>query len=815
MFRHYLLISFRSIWQSKANSLINIFGLSIGIMCCLLIFLFVKDEWSYDTFHSKADRIFRVWVKEDWGENQQFLNVATPFPLAPTLKENFAEIEQQVRIHKIGSQVKVGEVHFSETLTVAGKDLFKVFDFEIVKGESDPLSDAKSVVLNESTAQRYFGTTDPIGKVLSVQLKETFEEFVVKAVVKDIPTNSSIRFYLLISDLNYSKLLSAEVITSQWFNVTPESYLLLKAGVDKAQLERKFPPLFRAVLGEENFTKSHYQAGLQPLTSIHLDKSFPAELASVSDPRYSYILGGISLLILIVGSINFITLSVASSLKRSKEVGVRKVAGATQKQLVIQFIGEALIITLISLVTGILLAIFAMPLFNDIAGKQLRIRPDLFMAVMCAALMFIIGVMAGSYPALVLSNLKPITVLKSKLPAAGRQQIRKAMVAVQLVLSILLISSTIVMKRQLTFLQTKNLGFDKEQLLSIQLNVPRGKRLSERIMLGFEKAEIFKRELSRLSQVEAVCGSSMDFANESWTELGYTDEQGTYRTFNLNIVDEDYFPTLKIPFASGRNFIRNNPADSRRSVIVNEAFVKEYGWNDAIGKRIPGKNFPDHEIVGVVKDFNFQSLYTKVRPVVMVMDPMIAMPGSENINIGYTPVPKVMIRLKPGDVPATIAAIEKVWDKLAADEEFIFRFTDQALNNQYQSDQNLGRIMSIATIIAISIVSLGLYALVSLTMQNRTREVTIRKVMGATEQSLLVLLSREYFFMVGIALVLSIPATLYLMLNWLHTFEYRIAVEWDVFILSGALSTMLAAVAICYQVVRTTLANPAKILRQE
>lgn len=815
MFRHYLLISFRSLWQNKVNSLINIFGLSIGIMCCLLIFLFVKDEWSYDTFHSKADRIFRVWVKEDWGENQQFINVATPFPLAPTLKETFAEIEHQVRIHKIGTQVKVGEAQFSETLTVGGKDLFKVFDFEIVKGELDPLNDAKSIVLDESTAQRYFGATDPIGKPMSVQLKESFEEFVVKAVVKNVPTNSSIRFYLLISDLNYSKMMSAETVTSQWFNVTPESYLLLKTGADKEQLEKKFPPLFRTVLGDADFNKSHYQAGLQPLTSIHLDKSFPAELASVSDPKYSYILGGISLMILIVGSINFITLSVASSLKRSKEVGVRKVAGATQKQLVIQFIGEALIITLISLLIGVLAAVLALPVFNDIAGKQLRIRPDLFTVAICAALMFIIGVMAGSYPALVLSNLKPIAVLKSKLPTGSRQQIRKAMVAVQLVLSILLISSTIVMQRQLKYLQTKNLGFDKEQLLSIQINVPRGKRLSERIMLGFEKVKVFKKELSALSQVEAVCGSSMDFANESWTELGYTDEQGTYRTFNLNIVDEDYFPTLKIPFASGRNFIKNNPSDSRRSVIVNEAFVREYGWNDAIGKKIPGKGFPDHEIVGVVKDFNFQSLYTKVLPVVMVMDPMIAMPGAENINIGNTPVPKLMIRLKPGDIPAAIASIEKVWNKLAAGEEFAFRFTDQALNNQYQSDQNLGRIMSIATVIAISIVSLGLYALVSLTMQNRTREVTIRKVMGATERSLLLLLSREYFMMVGIALIVSIPATLYLMVNWLQTFEYRIAVEWDVFILSGALSALLAGVAICYQVVRATLVNPAKALRQE
>jgi putative ABC transport system permease protein len=310
MVSNYLKIALRALWRNRAHSAINILGLGLGVMCCLLIVLFVRDEWTFDRFHSKADRIFRVYVKEDWGENQQFFNTLTPFPMGPVLKENFPEVEHQVRIVNTTSQVRVANSTFTETLTIADRSLFDVFDFAMLRGDrATALTDQRNIVLSDQAAQKYFGSQDPINQTLSVQLGEAFEEFVVAGVVH-VPTNSSISLFLLIPDHNLPRLFSERALTSAWFNITPETYVLLREGVDPAALTAKFPSLFRTVLGEEDFKQSKYAPGLQPLTSIHLDPSYPAGMAPVSNPRYSYIMAAIALLILVVACINFVTLSV-------------------------------------------------------------------------------------------------------------------------------------------------------------------------------------------------------------------------------------------------------------------------------------------------------------------------------------------------------------------------------------------------------------------------------------------------------------------------------------------------------------------------
>lgn len=819
MLKNYLTIAFRSLWRSKVHSAINVIGLSLGIACCILIVLFVKDEWTFDTFHSKADRIYRVWGREDWGENQLFFYVSTPFPMGPALKENFPEVEHHVRIHNIGPQVKVGENLFTESVTFAGQDFLEVFDFPVTAGDkASALRSQNSVVLTQAMATKYFGDADPINKTISIQFGDTFEEFAVKAVTQDPPINSSIQYNILISDLNYPRLYDERVLTSSWFNITPETYILLRKGVNVKEIESKFPSVFKTILGEEEFTKSHYAVGLQPLTTIHLDTNFPAGAAAVSDPKYSYILGAIALLILFVACINFVTLSVGRSLKRAKEVGIRKVAGAGRKQLIAQFIGEAVIITMISLVTGVGLALISLPLFNDLSGKQLFFPLSAFMAIVLGTLVVIIGIFSGSYPAFVLSAFKPITILKGSIqPGSSKQGMRKVLVGVQLVLSVFLISSTLIMRNQLSYLQNRNLGFNKEQLAVVPLNVPRtqGNRLTERVKAGFERVEQFKNELSRIPDVVGVCGSSHDFGNGSWVGIGYTDDNGTYRTFNMNVVEPDYFRVLKMEFAAGRNFDENNPSDARRGLIVNEAFAKQLGWDDPIGKRIPAKKFIDHEVIGVVKDFNFESLYTKVQPLAMVMDPQVILSGTESIDIDNSPIPKLLIRLRPGNMSTAVDQVKSVWDKVTGGEEFVFTFVDQTLASQYRSDQNLGKIVSIATLLAIVIGSLGLYGLASLAMQNRTKEISIRKVLGATEQSLLVLLSREYVYMVGIALVISVPVTWYLMSQWLQSFEYKIEIGWESFILAGGISLVIALFTISYQTIKTASSQPAETLKYE
>jgi putative ABC transport system permease protein len=817
MIKNYFKIAFRALWRSKVHSSINIIGLSLGIACCILIVLFVRDELTFDRFHSKAKDIYRVYALEDWGENQKFFDTATPFPMGPALKDNLQEVEGMVRINNIGPQLKIGNDLYTETCTIAGADFFNVFDFEIVRGDKEtPLNGQSNLVLTEETAKRLFGNEDAINKTVSLQLGDRFEEFTIKAIVKNPPINSSIQFTMLISDLNYTRLYNERVLTSAWFNITPETYVLLKEGTDPKKLESKFPSIFKPLVGEPDFTKSKYFVGLQPLTSIHLDTEFPAAMAPVSDPRYSYILSGIALLILIVACINFVTLSVGRSMKRAKEVGIRKVVGAMRKQLIFQFVGEAVIITAIALIAGILLSVLNLPLFNDLSGKQLAMAPDSFMAILLLSLVVIIGLFAGSYPAFVLSGFKPVAILKGTFqPGNNKQRLRKVLVGIQLVLSIFLISSTLLMKQQLTFLQEKNLGFDKEQLAVVQLNVNGGGRIRERIPKGFEQAEQFKIELAKIPQIASVCGSSHDFGQGAWMDLGYTDDNGVYRTFKFNTVDDDFIPTLKIELAAGRNFSQDQPADQRRSIIVNEAFVKSYGWKDAIGKRLPGKNFQEHEIIGVVKDFNFASLYTKVEPMVLAMDVMIGFSGAENFNSQNSPVPKLLIRIHPGNASATIDQIKGVWDKLTGGEEFAFSFVDQALDAQYKNDKNLGKIVSIATILAIVIGSLGLYGLASLAMQNRTKEISIRKVLGATERSLLILLSKDYIFLILISLMISIPLTWYFMNDWLATFEYRVTIGADVFVLAGGISLIIALVTISYQAIKTAWSQPADTLKYE
>ena len=817
MFKNYIKIAFRSLLRGKAHSLINILGLSLGIGVCILIVLFVRDEWTFDKFHKNADRIYRVYAREDWGENQQFFATTTPFPMGPALKDNVPEVELQVRLNNIGSIVRVGEQQFTQSVSVGGENFFMMFDFPAISGDPElAMHDQSSVILTRETAIRYFGDRDPVGKVISIQLGEKFEDFTVKAILQNVPVNSSVQFSVLISDLNFPRLYSERALTSAWFNISPETYVMLKEGTNPKDIEAKFPALFKTILGEQRFNESKYAPGLQPLTDIHLNNEFPVGIAQVSNPKYAYILAAISVLILLVACINFVTLAVGRSIKRAKEVGIRKVVGAERMQLILQFIGEAIIVTLISLVVGLTLAVVGLPTFNDVAGKALQLKPDGFMFGVLVGLTAIIGIIAGSYPAFVLSNFKPIAILKGKIQSGGSKQgMRKALVSVQLVLSIFLISSTLVMKRQLEFLQNKNLGFNCEQLAVVQINVPRAGKLTDRINVGLQKAEQFKLELAKVPGIAAVGVSSHDFGNGGWTAAGYTDDTGVYRNFNINIVDENYIPTLKMEMVAGRNFTKENTSDQRRAIIINEAFAKEYGWKDAIGKKIPGKDFVDHEVIGVVKDFNFASLYTKVDPLVLAMDPTLPTSGIQNVGIDNPPFPKLMIRLRPGEMNATIDEVKAVWDRLTAGEEFSFNFVDQALASQYRNDQNLGKIVSIATLLATIIGSLGLYALASLAMQSRTKEISIRKVMGATEQSLLILLSKDYVILIGVSLIISVPLTYYAMETWLKSFEYRVSTGWTAFVLAGGISLAVALMTISYQAIKTAWTRPAETLKYE
>lgn len=815
MLTNYIKIAFRNIWQAKLHSFITFTGLSTGIACCLLIILFVKDEWTFDDFHDKADRIYRGWTYENYGENETFFNTVTPYPLGPALKDNYSEVEEFVRINNLNLEIKVGEDSFNEQITVAGQSFFDFFDFQPVLGKPDlALDDKNAVILTERMSQKLFGLSNPIGENITMDLGDGNRPFTVKSIVENMPTNTSISFDIMISDLN-NDVLVGERAMNGWYNVNPETYFLLSETAKAEDIIAKTSALLKNVLGE-NYVEGEYQIGLQPLLDIHLNNEMPIGIAPVSDPKYAYILVAIAGLILLLGCINFVTLSVSKSINRAKEVGVRKVVGAYKNQLMGQFLSEAVITAFISVCIGMLLAVLSLNLFNELAGKQLVFEFDVVMAVSVILLMAVIGIISGSYPALLLSRLKPIAILKgSKSNSGNKQGLRRALVAIQFVLTIFLISTTLLMQKQLSFLQSKNLGFDKEQVIVTQLNVEPGGGLVTRVNKGMETAQLFLSELDGQEGVVTAGVANHTFGSGGWTNVGFTDTKDNYRTFDMLVTDANFIQSMKMKMVEGRAFDKTNLSDARRAIIINQAFADAFGFDDAIGKQLPGKNFEDHEIIGVVENFNYNSLHAEVEPLLMVMNPGIIFPGIENVGIGSNPFPKVFVRLEANKLQAGIASLQAVWNKVTKGEEFQYDFIDQTLATQYSSEQNLSKIVSIASLLAMVIGCMGLFALASLNMENRTKEVSIRKVLGASQGLILTMLSKEYIFLIIISLAISIPLTLYVIDQWLASFAYRIDVGIGVFALTGGLTLIIAIITISYNAVKVSLKQPAETLKYE
>ncbi len=815
MLRNYIKIALRNLWRNKVHSTINIFGLSIGIASCILIMLFAKDELTFDKFHSKSDRIYRAWVLEDYGGEKIFFNAVTPYILVPTMTETFPEVENAIRYGVFTDLVRNGDKSFSENVNTADPGFFKIFDFKLIRGQTaNVLEDQNNVVITASIAKKYFGNEDPIGKPLEIRFSNEYRNFNVTTVVEDPPANSSIRFGIIVSDLN-NKLLFGQRTQISWTNVVVESYILLKEGVNVKNFESKIPSMIESVMGTE-YVEDQYKIGLQPITDIHLNPDVPVGFAVVSDPKYVYILSVIAVLILVVGCINFMTLSIGRSVARAKEVGVRKVAGARRQQIIQQFMGEAILITLLGLIIGVVLAIVNLPLFNQLSGKTLTLDLNIFNVVSILGLTLLVGVIAGGYPAILLSGFKPISILKGNLNVGrGRQGLRKSMVTFQFVLSIFLIASTLIMQRQLNYLQNKNLGYDKEHMLVIQMNVPRQGGFLERIDNGFELTRQFINELEGESTILATAAASHTMGTGGWAGVSYTDNDNNYWAFTMNFVDADYIKTMGMEIITGRDFSKEIQADQRRSVIVNEAFVEQFGWDTPIGQKLPGNDFGDHEVIGVVKNFNFNSLHGVVPPLLMTIGKTAILMGINDFGVGTSIIPKLLVKTNGLDLQNSIARVKATWNKIIPNEEFDFTFMDQTIAAQYQQEQNLGKIVSIASILAIVIGSLGLLGLAALTMASKVKEISLRKILGASENTILMMLSKDYIYLVFIAVLVASPITYYLLDKWLESFEYRVLIGAEVFLIAGGIALLVALFTISFQTIKASITKPVDSLKYE
>lgn len=803
MFRNYFKVALRYLSRHKGYTLINIAGLGVGIACCILIMLFVKSEWSYDRFHDRSGRLYRAWL-EEYYEGEIFRNTVTPVPLGPVLQEGIPEAEMTCRVATIRPPVHIGKDRFSDAVTMVDSNFQEVFDFSLVNtAGQDPLSIKNNIILTETVAKKYFGNEDPKGRQIDLQFGNDTVSFNVAAIAKDPPLESTIQFGMLIPFSNASYVWSENIRTKAWSNVSVSTFVLLKEGANADVVNSKIASVMNPLVAK-NYKPGEYNIRLQPLHDLHFNNTLPSDVAKPSDPKYAYILSTLGLLVLLIACINFVTLSVGRSATRALEVGVRKVLGAERQQLVRQFWGEAMLMTLAALVLGVLMAILLLKPFNQLANRELQLGFNGFNLIFCLVLLAIIGLLAGMYPALILSRFRPIEVLKGKLNIGGNISLfRKGLIVLQFVASIIMIIGTFTIGRQLNYLQSKDLGFNRDHIVVVSTNLSRSQ--------GNRLAKLFKEEISGNPSVVAATTSLYSMAEQGWMSLGYKDDQQNFRQFRFNAIDADFVGTMGLKLTQGRAF-SNNPADSNY-ILVNEALVKEYGWKDPLGQKLPGKY--DHRVLGVVKDFHLESLHNPITPAVLALKPDSIFSRSSDVSFQAPPSPRISVRFSEGGLTSNVAFLQNAWRKVAGDQEFAFEFLDDALQASYEQAQRLSKIVQYASFLSIFIACMGLFGLATLVVVRRTKEIGIRKVLGADVGRIVVLLSRDFILLVLIAALIAFPLAWWALHRWLQDFAYRIEVPWLIFIISMLLAMLVAILTVGIQAMKAALMNPVKSLRTE
>jgi putative ABC transport system permease protein len=821
MLKNYLKIAWRNLTKNKVYSAINISGLAVGIACCTLIALYVQNEWSFDEFHTKADRTYRTWTNANTEDGREILLTSTPVILGPTMAQNIPEIEHMTYIFQLNNLVNTTDnpESLNESIQIVNEDFFQIFDFQLLDGNAESVfSNPSSVVLSEETATRFFGAENPVQKSLSIRVGDTFKEFIVSGIIQNPPSNSSLSYNILMPYANLKYVISEEGRTN-WFNVFGSTFITLREGTVPEQLDDKFASMMQSALGQEVYSQNQYTIGLQPLTDIHLNTDFPLNLAAVSDPAYSYILSAIALLILLVAFVNFMTLSISKSTSRAKEVGIRKTIGALRRHLMYQFWGEALMMTTFAFVIGITLAELLLPFFNELSGTALTIGFTLQTVGLLVFMAILVSLIAGIYPALVLSGFRPIEVLKGRLNVSSNKgRFQQVMVVFQFALSIALIIGTITMQRQLNFVQNKNLGYQKDQVLVVESGFSNGPqtRPDELIQQSMRRKQLLKNEIGSLQEIESISVSSFTPAQAfGWYNLGFTDDQNQNQDFHANFVDADFIPTIGITITQGRNFSDDNPGDLKRAIIVNQALVDDFGWNNPIGQQLPGPEFDDHEVIGVVENFNYQSLHTPVEPLAMAMSAPALFSGIQKIWFDNSPAPRYSLKLTTGNLSGTVAQIEEAWEKIAPGTPFNYTFIDQALDSQYRQERRLSSIVSTGSLLAVIIACLGLFGLASLMVVRRTKEIGVRKVLGASSANIVFLVNKEFTRLVAIAFLIAAPIAWFGMSEWLQDFAYRVDLGWGIFLLAGLIALGVAWLTVSWQSIKATLINPVESLKSE
>lgn len=805
MFENYLKIAFRNLVRNKVFSAINIFGLSIGIATCLIILLFVHNELSYDRFNEKADRIVRVVFKGSvQGQRMKEANVMPP--TAQTLKRDYPEVLEATRLRHAGSPiVRYGQKMFKEDAFVfVDSNFFQVFTLPLIRGDAkSALLEPNTLVISRAVASKYFDNEDPIGRVLDFKNAV----FKITGVIDKVPANAHFHFDFFASMATLPEAKSPSWMTSGFF-----TYLVLPAGYDYKKLEAKLPQVVEKYMGPQlqiamgvslsQFRKKGNAIGLflQPLTDIHLRSDLMplSELEPSGDIRYVYIFGAIALFMLLIACINFMNLSTAAASKRAMEVGIRKTLGSLKLDLVRQFLIESVMLTIFALLLAIIFVYMALPLFNELAGKNLSLQFNASPWLLPGLILFgiLTGVLAGTYPAFFLSSFNPIHVLKGRF-ISGRKSIglRSGLVVFQFFISITLIVSTTVVYQQLAYIQNKKLGYDKEQVLV----------LPETWLLG-NKQEVFRQQLLQDPHVISVSSSGYLPAGPTNSNnfFVYAEEQAAQVKTLKYEVDYNYIPTLGIQMAAGRNFSKDFSTDTA-GMIINETSARTFGWDkNAIGHTLTTANNEGgrttYRIIGVVKDFHFRSLHEPISPLVMIL-------GSQSGTM--------IVKTKIKDIPGLLSSIQKNWIQYKAEAPLVYSFLEDRINRTYESEEKVGRLLGIFASLTIFVACLGVFGLARFTAEQRSKEIGIRKVLGSTITGIVSLLSKDFLKLVIVAFIIASPIAWLIMNTWLQDFAYRIDISWWFFALAAVLSILITIITISFQAIKAALANPVKSLRSE
>lgn len=799
MIQNYLTIAFRSLWKNKAIPLINIVGLSVGLACFALFLLDVINEYSFDRFHAKANRLYAVYeaIGEISGQPAQKMS-NLPMPLGPALKADLPDVARFARLQGAGESflLRTPNGVVEEQASFVDPAFFQMFDFPFLYGNARAaLSSANNVVLTEKMAQKLFGESNPMGKTLEINAAggTNFESFTVSSIVKDLPSNSSLQFGILMPFEKFAASERGRAAITNWAQLSMQTFVELRPGSGLANNQARmdqfcgkyYPDVEKSLrtAGLWNKPEPPVTFGLLPIQSLHHDPNLGI------NPSLSLILLAIGGIILLIACINFTTLSIGRSAGRAREIGVRKIVGASRGQLSRQYLVEAILLSCFSTILGIALAAMLLPVFNQLSDKQLSFDfqqfPELFWLIPGLAL--IVGILAGTYPAFVLSGFSPLETLKSKLKIGGENWFTKSLVTFQFVLSVGFMACTFIMLWQMNFLRTKDLGFEQENVVVVNAS---GTADPAKTLARFRQSLVNRPEIEGVSGAEFSLGAGPIAGN---TRFEY---QGKTTDIFEHFID-----------ISGRNFDPKRVQDTLTSVILNEAAVRDFGWTNetALGQVLTGYNVADPTrnpvVIGVVQDYHFRSLHEKLYPMLFIAH-------------GRLPQ-QFFVRIAPGDPQQALSQMQTAWAKAEPVLPFRYTFLDENLQKSYLAESRMSKTIGWAGGIAVFLACLGLFGLAALSTLNRTKEIGIRKVLGASVAGITALLTRDFLKLVVIAIVIASPIAYYFMQQWLADFAYRIDLQWWMFALAGAAAVLVAFLTVGFQSVKAAIANPVESLRAE